>query len=82
MASIHIDEIRKLLINMGRGDRNGPDGRPVIEFLEIRFDDARTHSKSIVDEDYVNAVLSIETPSASGVIQFDHHGYLRSIDFC
>lgn len=81
MATIHIREIHKILLALGRGDRTKVDGKQKIEVLEIRFDDPEKHSGPVIDEDYINVALSIETDDSSGVIQFDHRGLLRSIDF-
>jgi hypothetical protein len=42
VATIHIREIRKILLALGRGDRTELDGKQKIEFLEIRFDDQKS----------------------------------------
>jgi hypothetical protein len=79
MATVHIDEIGRLLA--ARGD---PDAAPWSAggegfFLEIRFDRAG-EPPSLVDPDYQDKVLCVESASGSVIIQFDHAGLLRSID--
>ena len=81
MATIHIDEIRNWLLEMGRHDGLSKDGNPKIEFLEIRFDDPQMRDKYVVDEEMVDETLSVEAYFGSGVIQFDERGCIKSIDF-
>jgi hypothetical protein len=81
MATINVKEIREILIKLGRADVTLPGGEQKIEFLEIIFENDKNKKRTIIDEDYVNKVISVETHDASGVIIFDEFGYLKSIDF-
>ena len=80
MATVHISEIRKWLIESGRTDSIGQDGNPKLDFLEVRFDDPEKREQSVLDDAMINKTLSVETYFASGVVEFDERGCLRSIE--
>jgi len=81
MASIHIDEIRKFLIDQGRGDATDEKGNSKVNFLEIMFDDPENRDAYIADEEMVDKVISLESYFGSGVLQFDERGCIKSLDF-
>jgi hypothetical protein len=81
MATIHIDEIKNILLEMGREDTIDSNGKRKIDFLEIRFDDEKSTDNYIVDEQMIDKSIAIETYFASGLIVFDERGCLKSIDF-
>ncbi len=76
MASIHISEIRELLV--GRGQRDAAPNAEEGFFLEIRFDDPAYESP--IDPKFRDKVLTADSPSGTVTIQFDGRGLLRSID--
>jgi hypothetical protein len=80
LASIHFTEIQKLL--SGRSEQvellDGPDNDG---FFEIRFDEPGK-STGIVDPEFQNKVLAVDTPFGTATIVFDGEGQLRSIDVC
>jgi hypothetical protein len=80
MATVHITEIRKWLLESGRADAIGQSGEPKLDFLEIRFDDLEKRQKAVLDFAMVNKTLSVETYFATGVIEFDERGCLRAIE--
>jgi hypothetical protein len=77
VASIHVTEIQQLLAARGQGDAvpRSPDGY----FLEIRFD-RPGELAGVVDPEFQNRVLTVESPFGSVAIVFDDEGQLRSID--
>lgn len=79
MASIHISEIQKILVERGEDDASVHGGSKGGFFLEIRFDDPSGRWK-VTDEDYQNQVLVVESYLGTVTIVFDSSGALRSID--
>ncbi len=79
MASIHVSDIQKILIERGEVDAAVlPESRDGF-FLEIRFDDPSA-PYGVVDEERRNEVLSVFCPQGLATIVFDINGMLRSID--
>lgn len=82
MASIHIEEIRKILAAQGGQDalphRNNGEGY----FWEIRFDNSELKVPGIIDEEYKNKVISLDCPYGTVVIVCDEEGQLKSIELC
>lgn len=77
MASIHITEIQRLLLQQGQADAvPGGDGG---FFLEVRFDEPG-RSTGVVDPEFQNKVLTADSFYGTVTIQFDDEGQLRSID--
>lgn len=77
MATIHITEIQKILVERGEVDAlpHSPEGY----FLEVRFDDPH-HPSKVVDIEMKDKVLTADCPYGSVTIQFDSQGQLKSID--
>lgn len=82
MASIHIKELQEYLVNKGAEDAvpnyNDGDGY----FLELRFDDSETESSGVVDEEYKDKVITVDSPYGSVTILFDSEGQLKSLELC
>ena len=75
MASIHISEIQRWLVERGQSDAiPGPEGM----FLEIRFDDGK--APVLADEELANQVITSFTPQGNLTLVFDQGGNLRSLD--
>lgn len=79
MASIHISEIQRLLVERGQPDAMPWGAAGVGFFLEIRFD-APGEPRGFVDPEYQDKVLSVNSVYGFVIIQFDHEGLLKSID--
>jgi hypothetical protein len=78
MATIHITDIQRLLV-----DRGEADALPYASgsyFLEIRFDDPNYSPGGVVDTELRNQTITANCPYGSVTIQFDANGELRSID--
>jgi len=78
MATIHIEEIQKLLAERGEKDAQPWSGGGY--FLEIRFDDSLRPPPVAVDQEFANKVITADSPFGHVTIQFDSHGQLKSID--
>jgi hypothetical protein len=77
MASIHISEIQRILVE--RGERDAEAHPQEGFFLEIRFDDP-DHRGGVVDPELQDKVLTADCPYGTVTIEFDHQGQLKSID--
>lgn len=77
MASIHISEIQRILVERGEEDACSDAQQGL--FIEIKFDDPNKPAR-IVDENYKNKVLTVDCPYGLATIQFDEFGQLYSID--
>lgn len=81
MASIHIEEIQKILSAQGNKDALPNQGNGEGYFLEIRFDNpARKASGVVVDDEYKNKVITLDCPYGNVVILCDEEGQLKSIE--
>lgn len=80
MASIHITEIQKILAQQGQKDAIPWNDSGEGYFLEIRFD-RPGKSTGVVDLEYQDKVLTVDSEYGNVIIQFDHEGLLKSIDF-
>lgn len=80
MASIHIEEIQRIL--SARGCRDALPHRDNEEgyFLEIRFDNADRKPSRVIDNEYGNKVITLDCPYGTVTIVCDEEGQLRSID--
>ena len=80
MASIHIEEIQKILFAQGNKasllDQSNGEGY----FLEIRFDSSTHKASGIVDEEYQDKVITLDCPYGTVVILCDEEGQLKSIE--
>ncbi|QTO56475.1 hypothetical protein J8I88_18575 (plasmid) [Duffyella gerundensis] len=80
MASIHIEEIQKILFAQGNKDslldQDNGDGY----FLDIRFDSSTRKASAIVDEEYNDKVITLDCPYGTVVILYDEEGQLKSIE--
>ena len=76
MATVHIDDIRRWRSELGDRDAlPGPGG----SFFEIRFDSDQVVPTSS-DSEYVNQVLTVDSPQGIVTISFDRNGWLKSLD--
>jgi len=80
MAVVHIGEIQKWLVERGEIDASPASGR---FYLEIRFDDQSTLDArpKIVDDEYANQTIVVDSSIGFATICFDAAGRLRSIDW-
>lgn len=79
MASIHVSEIQRMLVERGEKEASADAASTEGFFLEVRFDDP-TGSGGVVDEEYKNKVLTVHCYLGLATIVFDASGILRSID--
>jgi len=76
MATVHIDDIRRWRSDLGDSDAlPGPGG----SFFEIRFDEAHV-MRTNPDSEYVDQVLTVDSPQGVVTITFDQNGWLKSLD--
>ncbi|QMV65400.1 hypothetical protein VUJ49_10215 [Pseudomonas berkeleyensis] len=80
MASIHIEEIQKILSAQGGCDALPHQDNGEGYFLEIRFDNADRKSSGVIDEEYKNKVITLDCPYGIVTILCDEEGQLRSLD--
>ncbi len=80
MASVHISEIQKWLVERGQGDASPASGH---FYLEVRFDDEATLDvdPTVVDDEYSNETIVVDSSIGFATICFDAAGRLRSIDW-
>jgi len=80
MASIHIEEIQKILSEQGSKDAlpNKTNGEGY--FLEIRFDSPTRKASGTVDDEYKDRVITLECPYGTVVILCDGEGQLKTIE--
>lgn len=79
MAKITIDELQKIL-----RENNTSGSTPFIDdgdhfFLEICFEKKEVFN-GVIDDEYKDAVLSVETDFGSALILFNEFGRLKSIE--
>ncbi|WP_058392106.1 hypothetical protein [Pseudomonas syringae] len=80
MASIHIEEIQKILSVQGNEDALPKQDNGEGYFLEIRFDNSTRKASGVVDEDYKDKVITLDCPYGTVVILCDEEGQLKSIE--
>ncbi|MGN2430099.1 hypothetical protein [Pseudomonas syringae] len=71
MASIHIEEIQKILSVQGNEDALPKQDNGEGYFLEIRFDNSTRKASGVVDEDYKDKVITSDCPYGTVVILCD-----------
>lgn len=79
MASIHVSEIQRILVERGEREASAATASGEGFFLEIHFNDP-TGLRGVVDEEYKNKVLTVHCYLGLATIVFDASGILRSID--
>ena len=80
MASIHIEEIQKILFAQGNKDSLLDQDNGEGYFLDIRFDSSTRKASAIVDEEYKDKVITLDCPYGKVVILCDEEGQLKSIE--
>ena len=80
MASIHIEEIQRIVFSQGSKDALPHQDNGEGYFLEIRFDIASRISAGVVDEEYRNKVITLDCPYGMVTILCDEVGQLKSIE--
>lgn len=80
MASIHIEEIQKILFAQGNKDSLLDQDNGEGYFLDIRFDSSTRKASAIVDEEYKDKVITLDCPYGTVVILCDVEGQLKSIE--
>lgn len=80
MASIHIEEIQKILFAQGNKDSLLDQDNGEGYFLDIRFDSSTRKASAIVDEEYNDKVITLDCPYGTVVILCDEEGQLKSIE--
>ena len=80
MASIHIEEIQKILSAQGNKDALPNQASGEGYFLEIRFDSPTRKATGIIDDDYKDRVITLDYPYGTVVILCDGEGQLKSIE--
>ncbi len=80
MASIHVSEIRHILVERGQSDALPGSGEGT--FLEILFDDGKPSDTGSVDAEFANKVITVESSQGSVTIIFNKIGMLESIEIC
>lgn len=80
MASIHIEEIQKILFAQGSKDALPNQDNGEGYFLEIRFDSSSPRSSGVVDDEYKDRVITLDCPYGTVVILCDGEGQLKSIE--
>lgn len=80
MASIHIEEIQKILSAQGSKDALPNQDNGEGYFLEIRFDSSTRKPSGIVDDEYKDRVITLDCPYGTVIILCDGEGQLKSIE--
>lgn len=80
MASIHIEEIQKILSAQGNKDALPNQDNGEGYFLEIRFDSSTRRASGVVDDEYKDKVITLDCPYGTVVILCDGKGQLKSIE--
>ncbi|MDZ5436289.1 hypothetical protein T3H00_26940 [Pseudomonas fluorescens] len=80
MASIHIEEIQKILFAQGNRDALPNQANGEGYFLEIKFDCPARKDLGIVDEEFKDKVITLDCPYGTVVILCDGEGQLKSIE--
>jgi len=80
VASVHIEEIQKILFAQGNKDSLPNQDNREGYFLEIRFDRSTRKASGIVDEEYKDKVITLDCPYGTVVILCDEEGQLKSIE--
>ncbi|MFF7707581.1 hypothetical protein [Pseudomonas sp. NPDC007930] len=80
MASIHIEEIQKILFAQGNKDSLPNQDNGEGYFLEIKFDSSTRKASRIVDEEYKDKVITLDCHYGTVVILCDEEGQLKSIE--
>lgn len=78
MATIRLDEIQQLL-----ADRGETDALPWSSggfFLEISFERPDRRATRVVDPEWANRAMQVETPYGSALLRFDSEGMLIAIE--
>lgn len=80
MASIHIEEIQKILSAQGNKDALPNQDNGEGYFLEVRFDSSTRRASGVVDDEYKDKVITLDCPYGTVVILCDGEGQLKSIE--
>ena len=80
MASIHIEEIQKILSEQGNKDALPNQANGEGYFLEIRFDSPTRKASGMVDDEYKDSVITLDCPYGTVIILCDGEGQLKSIE--
>ncbi|WP_336355522.1 hypothetical protein [Pseudomonas granadensis] len=80
MASIHIEEIQKILSEQGNKDALPSQANGEGYFLEIKFDSSTRKASRVADEEYRDKVITLDCPYGTVVILCDEEGQLNSIE--
>lgn len=80
MASIHIEELQKILSARGEKDALPNQANGEGYFIEIRFDSPTRKASGVVDFEYKDRVITLDCPYGTIVISCDGEGQLKSID--
>ncbi|WP_080892094.1 hypothetical protein [Pseudomonas syringae group genomosp. 3] len=80
MASIHIEEIQKILSAQGNKDALPKQYNGQGYYLEIRFDSSTRKASGVADEEYKNKAITLDCPYGTVVILCDEEGQLKSIE--
>lgn len=80
MASIHIEEIQRIMFAQGNKDSLPNQDNGEGYFLEIRFDSFNRKASGVVDEEYKDKVITLDCPYGTVVILCDEEGQLKSIE--
>lgn len=80
MASIHIEEIQKILSEQGNKDALPNQANGEGYFLEIRFDSPNRKVSGMVDDEYKDRVITLDCPYGTVIISCDGEGQLKSIE--
>jgi hypothetical protein len=80
VASIHIEEIQKILSAQGNKDALPKKDNGEGCFLEIRFDSSTRKTSGIADEEYKDKVITLDCPYGAVIILCDEEGQLKSIE--
>jgi len=82
MASIHIKELQEYLVNKGAEDAVPNCNDEGGYFFELRFDDSEAESLGVVDEEFKDKVITVDSRYGSVTILFDGEGQLKSLELC
>ncbi|WP_425928377.1 hypothetical protein [Pseudomonas sp. NyZ201] len=80
MASIHIEEIQRILSEQGNKDALPSQANGEGYFVEIRFDSPARKVSGMVDEEYKDKIITLDCPYGTVIILCDGEGQLKSIE--
>ncbi|WP_080397824.1 hypothetical protein [Pseudomonas syringae] len=80
MASIHIEEIKKILSALCNKDALPNQDNGEGYFLEIRFDSSIRRASGVIDDEYKDKVITLDCPYGTVVVLCDGEGQLKSIE--